>query len=109
MSEELKITKERVLAAADSCGTAKEVLRKLFPEVFGDKWADITKDCYIEVSGDEIFIKDKMWYYFAIGPAVTGVNEKYTDGRIKREARTCDGLPFDVKIDNSRIWRKESR
>ena len=34
---ELKITKERVLEAAESCGDAKEVLKKLFPEVFKEK------------------------------------------------------------------------
>lgn len=33
---ELKITKERVLEAAEKCGAAKNVLKSLFPEVFED-------------------------------------------------------------------------
>lgn len=33
---ELKITKERVLEAANSCAQAKGVLKKIFPEVFED-------------------------------------------------------------------------
>ena len=34
MSEELKVTKERVLEAAKLCPTASEVLKGLFPEAF---------------------------------------------------------------------------
>ena len=34
--EELKVTKEKVLAAAEKCPTAKEVLEELFPEAFED-------------------------------------------------------------------------
>lgn len=32
--DELKITKERVLEAADKCGDAKRILKTLFPEAF---------------------------------------------------------------------------
>jgi hypothetical protein len=31
---ELKITKEKVLAAAEKCSTAKDVLKSMFPEAF---------------------------------------------------------------------------
>lgn len=34
MSQELKITKERVLKAAEKCSTAKDTLKELFPEAF---------------------------------------------------------------------------
>lgn len=37
MSDELKITKQRVLAAAERCSDAKNVLKELFPEVF-ENW-----------------------------------------------------------------------
>lgn len=37
--EELKISKEKVLEAANTCSTAKEVMKVLFPEVFKDKEA----------------------------------------------------------------------
>lgn len=35
--DELKITKEKVLAAAAKCSTAKEVLKEMFPEVFKEE------------------------------------------------------------------------
>jgi hypothetical protein len=34
MSDELKVTKDRVLKTAESCGEAKRVLQQLFPEAF---------------------------------------------------------------------------
>jgi hypothetical protein len=46
MSEELKITKERVLKAAEGCPDVKRALKTLFPEAFEDdtfvKAGDIT-------------------------------------------------------------------
>jgi len=35
---ELKVTKEKVLIAAEKCPSAKEVLKELFPEVFVKKF-----------------------------------------------------------------------
>ena len=37
MSQELKITKERVLKAAEKCSTAKDTLKELFPEAFDSR------------------------------------------------------------------------
>ena len=45
-TNELKITKERVLEAASGCSTAKNTLMKLFPEVFED-------EKYIDLKGVE--------------------------------------------------------
>lgn len=42
MSDELKISKERILEAAAKCSTAKQTLEVLFPEVFKDGAADRT-------------------------------------------------------------------
>lgn len=36
--DEFKITKERILAAAAKCGTAKATLETLFPEAFEKKF-----------------------------------------------------------------------
>lgn len=38
MSNELKVTKDAVLKAAESCSTAKSVLKTLFPDVFGENF-----------------------------------------------------------------------
>lgn len=91
MDKELKITEARVKEAAESCGTAKEVLKKLFPEVFGCEWEDITKNIRIESNGDELVITDGTWYYYGI-----------KEGSI----RTCKGLGNDVKIEYGRVYRR---
>jgi len=43
---EVTTTKERVIKASETCPDAKEVLEKLFPEVFecSNEWKDITKE-----------------------------------------------------------------
>jgi mRNA-degrading endonuclease HigB of HigAB toxin-antitoxin module len=47
---ELKITKEKVIDAANKCSSAKEVLKTLFPEVFKTEFDKnkiyAVKDCY---------------------------------------------------------------
>ena len=40
MSEELKIKKERVLAAAEKCEEAKGILKELFPEIFEKEYEE---------------------------------------------------------------------
>ena len=36
--DELTITKERVLSAAEKCESAKEILKEIFPEVFKEEY-----------------------------------------------------------------------
>jgi hypothetical protein len=45
---ELKITKERVLEAAEDCSAAKSVLKKLFPEAFVEPIKPLHIDCFFE-------------------------------------------------------------
>lgn len=40
----LEITKEKVLEAASKCSQAKETLKTLFPEVFGENMVVVTDD-----------------------------------------------------------------
>ena len=102
-NKELKVTEERVKAAAEKCGTAKEILKELFPEVFREsppEWEDVTKLCLVvtcfpkrgEISLSvpmqsggtrhiDIF-PDKTWSYFS-GSG-------------------------DIKIEDGYIWRKKS-
>ena len=51
----LEITKEKVLEAANKCEQAKETLRTLFPECFGE---EITKKRGLYYFGDEMIIVD---------------------------------------------------
>ena len=62
---ELKVTKEKVLAAASKCTTAKQVLQELFPEAFvtykrGDKFVDSWGNRYILAQTDLIDIAAVM-------------------------------------------------
>jgi hypothetical protein len=61
---ELKVTKERVLAAAGKCGQAKEVLKSLFPEAFVmEQRKPEIGDVYSNSSLDSTHIViTKLWY-----------------------------------------------
>jgi hypothetical protein len=61
VSEELKITKERVLAAASKCTDAREVLKELFPEAFEDKWFDLP---LILSQNENYQFNPNCWYRF---------------------------------------------
>ena len=47
--KELKITKEKVLRASETCPDAKMVLRELFPDAFENEWEDITEKVKPEI------------------------------------------------------------
>jgi hypothetical protein len=58
---ELKITKERVLAAAKECSNAGQVLKKLFPEVFEDDIPKIDWGKLTTSFGDNVVCIGKHW------------------------------------------------
>lgn len=100
MSNELKVTKERVLAAAEGCSTAKDVLSKLFPEAFEkkEKWEDVTRDAYLEVWRDsELLI------------CVTRVDEPVMRDfiTINDNGTWQPDIKNTLKIEKGRIWRKK--
>jgi hypothetical protein len=46
--EKVELRVGDIKRAAEKCGTAKEVLKEMFPQVFGDEWGDwekITGEC----------------------------------------------------------------
>lgn len=57
---ELKITKDKVLAAADQCGTAKAVLKTLFPEAFQSE-SVFEKDAKISSPNGDLVIRYSDW------------------------------------------------
>jgi hypothetical protein len=46
-TDKVELTVGNIKAAAGKCGTAKEVLKELFPEVFREEWEDITKEVIV--------------------------------------------------------------
>ena len=65
MSDELKITKEKVIEAANSCPTAKAVLEKMFPEVFSSPMP-LTGEVHKTKHGPAVFVDGQdfpAWIY----------------------------------------------
>ena len=97
-TDKVELTVEAIKRAAGKCGTAKEVLKELFPEVFREsppEWEDVTGECRLTyLPSQEVAITDRNnWNLYAIKE----------DG-----IRECCGLPFGVKIKDGRIWRRKS-
>ena len=59
MSDDLKISKEKVLEASKKCPQAKEVLKTLFPDVFKAKVELVAGDIYVHES-------DNFLYYYLV-------------------------------------------
>ena len=64
---ELKITKERVLTAAEKCEDAKEVLQELFPDVFKGQWKDITEEIEWKIVKDNATSVSKKNMHHLVG------------------------------------------
>ena len=92
--EELKITKERVLSAAGKCGTAKEVLKELFPEAFGAEWENVSGKCIVSPSNGGV-------YSLTIKCGNDNVLCIRTGG-------TWDIIDQKYKFEDCDIWRKKS-
>lgn len=98
---ELKVTKEKVLEAAKVSKEGKEVLTKLFPEVFEEEYFDFGNECLI----DDTF-KDSSPLTIANGMArnsnevskVLLVNQDYSVKIIRNYRGNYYGLKFKKKI-----------
>ena len=101
MNDELKITKDRVLAAAEKCGTAKEILKELFPEAFRNEW-------------ELVPVEDLRPEYVtsSFGPTSGGssfIRINHSEGMgviIIRPDGTWRNNGATIKIENGRVWRK---
>ena len=94
--EELKITKERVLAAAWDCPTAKEVLKKLFPEVFKEsppEWEDVTALCSFAADTQD-------------GPFIVCRGRKIGFLEQGHTLNYSEGAEHKHDVRDGRIWRR---
>lgn len=84
----LEITKERVLEAAASCGAAKEVLEKLFPEAFVTPAVDTRKFYFKPNMGSGWHLMDEDRH--VLSPSSSDYSRLYLDGEyhfeIQRDA-----------------------
>jgi len=97
---ELKVTKEKVLEAAKVSKEGKEVLEKLFPEVF-EEYFDFGDECLIDSN-----FKGNSPLTIAYGMArnkddinkVLIVNQDYSVEIIRNYSGYNDGIKFKKKI-----------
>ena len=103
MSKKLEITEERVKEAAESCGTAKEVLKKLFPEVFKKEKDDVSEDLFVMT---DAMLPDGCNVVLAVENKSRGnVNDLimlYGNGTWR-----CD-YEGNLELKDGRIWRRKS-
>lgn len=108
-TDKVELTVNNVKAAAESCGAAKEVLKKLFPKVFEEspEWEDITEACSIvpfgpNSYGGRTYIRTPCGNYpfrivFSKSPEIVFDDDgiaNYTNNK--------------YKTDGNRIWRRKS-
>jgi hypothetical protein len=95
-TDKVELTVEAVKRAAEKCGTAKEILKELFPEVFREsppkeEWEDITGGCR--------FVPDN-----AGGPFIMCGDLKVS----WVPAYEYRVYSSSYKVDDGKIWRKKS-
>lgn len=74
---QLTTTKERVLEAVEKDPQAKETLKKLFPDVFGSKYFDLTENEYQHSeSYTRLFKCGDVYILIADGLAPDGMRKK---------------------------------
>jgi len=97
--EKLTITAGDVLRAAEKCGTAKEVLKEMFPKVFEDEWEIVpVKELDLEYLGEDSLSSDFIRINHSNGE---GVILLYNDGQWINNGGK-------VKIDHGKLWRKKA-
>ena len=102
-TEKVELTAGSVRAAAESCGTAKEVLKKLFPEVFIGDREDVTDKAYIENCGNQLFlcVADDLGEDRYHQRSLIYLNPENT-------WRWHDGSTFVLEISKGKLWRRKS-
>ena len=100
-TDKVELTVGNIKAAAEKCGTAKEVLKTLCPEVFNEKWRDITEECIIkpDITGAPMFFHQDKPFAFA-PPSDWMFSFGFGDKQYEDTG--------NFKIESGKIWRRES-
>ena len=117
-TDKVELTVGDIKRGAEKCGTAKEILKELFPEVFKvspPTWEDITKCCgFKDYDGDnsEVGIYVPMngsdCYYCPFIVVPNPEWRKSSSGRISKEGNLVDLDGAEIKLENGLIWRRKS-
>jgi len=100
-TDKVELTAGAIKSAAESCGTAKEVLKKLFPEVFKEspEWEEMpTSDFKFEYLNQDWGPNEFVRINHTNG---SGVIILYPNGTWINNGRT-------IKVEHGRIWRRKS-
>jgi len=101
-TDKVELTVEAVKRAAEKCGTAKEILKELFPEVFKvspPEWEDVTNRAsvqYHDGSGKfNLCFNDGTEWPFIV--------------KIEGDPNSCSFSSGKYKITDKAIWRRKSQ
>ena len=101
-TDKVELTVGNIKAAAEKCGTAKEVLKELFPDVFKPsppEWEDVTDEARVMFHAGSgkfnlMFRNGLDWPFIVV---ITGDPDSGSYGQ------------GHYKIDDNKIWRKKSK
>ena len=101
----LKITKERIIKASESCPDAKRVLKELFPEVFEEEWHDITTEIQFEFDSCDPYYFLRIYHGSSRSNSIGLV---YPSTGMDKPGLQIDDIDFkvDFKNDAFRILKK---
>lgn len=119
-TDKVELTVGNIKAAAGKCGTVKEVLKELFPEVFREsppEWKDVTRACEIKEysvyggSGEGsigvgVPMHDGDAPFFC--PLVVVYNKNWGGKGFTKEGYPIDSDGVVIKISGGKIWRRKS-
>jgi hypothetical protein len=99
-TDKVELTVEAVKRAAGKCGTAKEVLKELFPEVFREsEWEDVTDGALVKT----VYPKSGEVSIQVMGSSYKAHIDLFPDKTWS--VYEGEGL---IKIECGRIWRRKS-
>ena len=118
-TDKVELTVEAVKRAAEKCGTAKEILKELFPEVFWEsppEWENITTKCVIvpytascledDIMGIGVPMNDGDTPFYC--PLVVVYNKKWGGKGFTKEGYPINSDGVIIKMEKGKIWRGKS-
>ena len=93
-NDKVELTVGNIKAAAEKCGTAKEVLKELFPEVFEGRWEKM------DLSD---FILDKG---MSTGASLCLPEEEINPFNITL-SDLASGMSGKFKVEDGKLWRRK--
>ena len=109
-TDRVELTVGDIKRGAEKCGTAKEILKELFPEVFKvspPEWEDITGECKISSYRENYlltpFVPGSTPCY---APFCVKITKNSSWNPLENGSLVVDG--YEVKLEENKVWRRKS-